>query len=590
MTAWTTSCRLLKPGESLECAFRLSPGEVNGGVRIYPRYLEQAAPGAGFAPEGGLDWLADLPAEEVPLDFVDGQAALTYTPRQAGSYLAEWCVGSERWYRYFAAIDDSYTVLSFSTFFGLDPEPTFHGLGIPLDYRLPAARFTPDDPVGRKLLDYNRRYGELVVPELPDLPDATHAERVRIYGAGLAQARALLPDPRDHRSIRVCMHHDADPGYPRAFAELGVVDHCGLWEANCRPWLGMPEFLYYAAPDDCRKVYQARGGAVVAHQWDFCGSFHFLGPLDWHYGASEGRFELAERCLRDGLDEFRNAAEMSGHPIFVTPLYGGPEKSWGDNPNPAFHAGDDRRGAPAFCEHYLRFIGFDMPKDYRVAFTRSIDMVDYFRRNFAETPRTVFACKTRHPLYDAWWQGALNNYGVVAAAERIPWSTRISTVQRMRETAVLPEKQALLPMKDALSCEYILIEDRERQVRFERECPNPIWWFDYTRETGGDRGSRIEPVETPDVMIVRSQRYSPESGLSITLTMKTDAAFPGYAIALWGVPLDGAAPPEDIHTTARSCTLVRNTDGETHMVLYFDLDPDLELQVLLRRPTADRWA
>lgn len=116
---------------------------------------------------GDLKWLARLPFEQLPLAFAGGQAAVTYTPRQPGSYLAEWRAGDETYYRYFATIDDRYVVLSFSTFFGLDPQPTFHGMGIPLDYRLPVAQFTPDDPVGRNLLDYNRRFGELVVPGIP---------------------------------------------------------------------------------------------------------------------------------------------------------------------------------------------------------------------------------------------------------------------------------------------------------------------------------------------------------------------------------------------------------------------------------------
>ena len=299
---------------------------------------------------------------------------------------------------------------------------------------------------------------------------------------------------------------------------------------------------------------------------------------------------MTERCIRDGLDEFRNAVEMSGHPVFVTPLYNGHEKSWGDNPNPTFHASDDRGGVPAFCERYLRFIGFEITKAYKVAFTRSADMVDYFRRHFTTTPLTVLSCKTRHLLYDAWWQGALNNYGIVSTVERIPWSTLLSTVRKMRATAILPEKQGLLPMKDSLSCEFILIENQQRQIRFERESPNPIWWFDYAREERDDTGSLVTAVETPDVTIVRTQTYSPDTGLTIKLMMKTDATFPGYAIALWGVPIDDTTATEDIHTTGQSYTLVKNTDGETHMVVFFDLKPDVEIDVVLRKPTADRWA
>lgn len=33
------------------------------------------------------------------------------------------------------------------------------------------------------------------------------------------------------------------------------------------------------------------------------------------------------------------------------------------------------------------------------------------------------------------------------------------------------------------------IEEQKRQVRFERECPNPIWWFDYTRSEKGAKST-----------------------------------------------------------------------------------------------------
>ena len=574
---WTTSSRLLKLGESVAFKFRLPPGVVGGGLKIYPRYLEQASPGAAFQPGGDLKWLESLPCEQPPLTFVGGQAAMTYWPKSTGNYIAHWRAGAEDYYRYFSVIGDTYIVLSFATFGGMDPKPTFHGTGIPLDYRYPIAQFSTDDAVCRKLLTYNRVFGDMVVPAIPDRPGGTHSDRVRAYGEGMGKARALLPDPLDHRSIWVEMRHNEDPGYPRAFAEIGVNDHCGLLEANCMPWLGMPEFLYYASQGDCRKVNQEVGGQVVSHQWDFCGSFHFLGPVDWHYAASEGRFDRTERCMTDGLNEFKNLTEMNGRPAFVTPLYGGSEKSWADNPNPLFYAGDHHRGLEPFIERYQRFVAFELPKQYQLVFTRSIDMVDYYRRHFKATPTTVFSSKTKHPLYDVWWLSSLNNHGVLTTPERIPWSTRLSSARKTRYD------------KDPLSCEYIRIEDQTRQIRFERGFPNPTWWFDYTRERRNDKGSLIDAVDTPDVMIVRSQSFSQATGLTIKLIMKTEAVFPGYAIALWGLPIDYRTSPEDIATTAQSYTLVKNVDGETHMILYFDLKPGAEVQVVLRKPKTDRW-
>ena len=91
----------------------------------------------------------------------------------------------------------------------------------------------------------------------------------------------------------------------------------------------------------------------------------------------------------------------------------------------------------------------------------------------ARTPRTVFVSKTDHPLYDMWWLCTWCADGILVPREQIPWDTKPSSVFRVRET--------VQPSKDPLSYEYVLIEDQQRQMRFERECPNPIWWFDYTR-------------------------------------------------------------------------------------------------------------
>lgn len=587
---WTTSSRLLKLGESIEFKFKLPSGLESGELRIYPRYLEQAEPGAAFKPGGDLKWLEKLPSEKPVLIFSGGQAAFNYKPEKTGNYIVRWRAGNEEYYRYFSVIDNTYTVLSFATFFGLNPDPNFHGTGIPLDYRYPIEKFSGEDKVFSELMKYNRYFGELVVPAFPDMPGSSHDERVKVYGEGMSKARSFLPDPLDHRSIRVDMQHKEDPGYVRAFAEIGINDHCGLWEANCAPWIGMPEFLYYSSKNDCRKVNREEEGQVVSHQWDFCGSFHFLGPADWHYAASEGHFDRTKQCMLDGLEEFKTLTEMNGRPVFITPLYGGNEKSWGNNPNEVFQAGDDRRGIVSFIEKYQRFLAFELPKEYKLVFTRSIDMVDFYRRHFKVTPRTVYVSKTRHLLYDAWWtQGSLNNYGVVYTPKRIPWGTRLSTVRKLRETPVFPNKKDFLPLKDPLSCEYILIEDREKQIRFEREAPNPIWWFDYTLETKNEKGGLIKAVETPDVLICRSQSFSKDKGLSIKLTMKTDASFHGYAIALWGLPVDYDTDPKEISTTAKSYLLAKNTEAETHMVLYFDLKPDVEVEVILRKPKADKW-
>jgi len=582
---WTTSSRLLKLGEKIEFAFRLPEGSESGELTVYPRYLEQAKPGKAFIPGGDLSWLRKLPWEKVPLRFTDGKAAVTYQPKETGNYIAEWRIGGESLYRYFSVVRDDYIVLSFSTFWGIESEPTLHGTGIPLDYKLPVDKFQADDPLFIKLLGYNRHYGELIVPEFPDTPDLTQEERTKQYGEGMARVRSLMPDHNDARSIRVVMRHDLDPGYTRTFMQLGVNDHCGLQEANAKPWLGMPEFPYYSSPTDCRKVNQRPNGSVIAHQWDFCGGFHFIGPVAWHYAAAEGDFDAARKCILAGMDEFKGITSMSSHPAFVTPLYDGVMAHPG-YPNAQFREGWDAEPMKQFVAKYQKLVAFDLTKKYKLVFARSIDIVDYYRRHFPVTPRTVSVSKTDHLLYDAWWTGGWGNYGVLGTCERIPWYTSMTNVRKMRERALTPEMEPYVPFKDSLSSEFVLIEDQKRSIRFERESPNPIWWCDYTKQEASPNGSSISATATPDVAVIRSQSYDAESGLTIKLGMETAAEFPDYAIALWGLPIGDESR---IETSARDFVLARNTDGEVHVVLYFDLKPGVEIELSIHKPRAKAW-
>ena len=331
---WRTGPRLLKLGEQIDFEFFVPPAVRAGDLQIFPQYLEHAQP-ADFSPTtGDLGWLQELEHEEIQLTFSGGRALASYTPRAPGSYLARWQAGTETMYRYFAAIEDHWIVLRMSTFVDLETEPTLHATGIPLDYRLPVKRFDPRDPLYVKFLGYHRLFGDAIIPHLPDTPQQTPDERVKQYGEALRRVRSLMPDAQDVRSARVEMHHDLDPGYTRAFMQLDLNDHCGLNEANAKPWLGMPEFPYFASPIDCRKMNQDAGGSVLAHQWDFCGGWHFLGPVSWHYKASSGDWSQAEQCVRRGVAELENLAELSGHPAFAVPLYDGLVGA--GYPNPAF--------------------------------------------------------------------------------------------------------------------------------------------------------------------------------------------------------------------------------------------------------------
>ena len=776
-----TTARLVKLGESITLTLAVPDGLGPGDVRVFPRYLERATPGDAFAAGGTLDWLEALPSEELKPTFVDGSGELAYTPREPGSYLLWWRVVGETLYRYFAVVEDDWVVLRFSAFDGLEPEPTLHATGIPLDYRLPAGRFDQADALCVKLAEYERTYGDQVIPHLPDTPALSHEERLREYGAALARVRELMPDESSVRSVRLEHRHDLDPGYIADLEKLGVVDQCGLWEANAKPWLGMPEFPYFASPVDCRKVDQRPKGAVVAHQWDFCGGWHFIGPVSRHFKAAEGDWPTAERCVAQGAAELANAATLSGHPVFAVPLYDGlvgpgypnpsftygvpdsrqwigdvddvlvvpraltedevrramgegagsvagavaawgfdggtaassePEAvgpvEWTQGPrgkaaslreecaflrtesplaldSDAFTIGlwvrpaakqrtwanivsshnndgatglrgvsieqagdlqnayylivgvgdrwvgtdvvtqlqpeqwqhfavvrdgttithylngsvsatgkvpdtklsratdllrigqwargdvgqDDRM--PRFVDRYQRFVAFELPKRHKLAFARSVDIADYYVRHFHRTPRTVFVSSSDHLLYDMWWLCTWGGQGILVPRERIPWETRVSSV--------LAQRDAGPGLKDPLSSEYILVEDQKRSVRFERECPNPIWWFDYTHQEVGPGGSAITHTRTPDVTVSRPL-WVPEPGdrLRADLRLTSTEPFEDYMIALWGLP-DRFDPVAPIRSNAKDHIVARNLDGEYHLVLVFDLRPETRLWV-----------
>jgi len=236
--------------------------------------------------------------------------------------------------------------------------------------------------------------------------------------------------------------------------------------------------------------------------------------------------------------------------------------------------GDEDNDMLRFVERYQRLMAFELPKQYKVVYARSIDIADYYRRHFDVTPRTVFVSKTDHVMYDMWWLCMWCNRAVLVPRERIPWFTRIPTI--------MDERRTQLYFKDPLSYEYILVEDQRRSIRFERESPNPIWWFDYTTQERGPDGSAISHTETPDCDVLRSPWVRDGRTLSTTLTMDTQAQFADYAIALWDLP-DDFDPDGPIETNAREHILAKNTEGEHHLVLVFDLKPRVEVSVGLRR-------
>jgi len=229
---WTTGSRLLKLGEKIEFSFFLPAGTEPGELSIFPRYLERAHPGKAFVAGGDLAWLGALDSKRLELNFVNGRASVTYQPEASGNYLARWRAGEEVFYRYFAVIEEDWIVLRFSPFMELEPEPTLHATGIPLDYRLPVEQIDLNNPLFQKILGYERHNGDTVIPAFPDTPQMSLEERVKVYGEGLKKVRALLPDGNDARSIRVDMRHTLDPGYTETFMRLGVNDHCGILQKS----------------------------------------------------------------------------------------------------------------------------------------------------------------------------------------------------------------------------------------------------------------------------------------------------------------------------------------------------------------------
>ena len=583
---WITGPRLLGLGEDIQFDFYLPPGVSPSDLVVFPQYLRRAQPHSDFVAGGDLSWLDQLDSQRLPLSFVDGHASLTYQPPAPGNYIARWQAGDAVFYRFFATIEDDWIVLRLSSFIDLDPQPTLHATGIPLDYHLPVERYLPNDPLFQKFLQYHRLHGDAIIPNMPETARMSHEERVTTFRDALQHVRSLLPDANDARSARVEMRalnrydpavHDLDPGYTKALMEVGVNDHCGLWCSNGKPWLGMPEFPYYTSPLDCRKMNQSPVGSVVAHQWDFCGGWHFLGPVDIHYAVAKGDWRKTLPCLRAGMEEAKNLAEMNRRPAFLYPLYEAVVDQLYHGQLREYSEGLDGKPMFQFAERYQRQMAFEFTKEYNLAYARSIDICDYYRRHFTQTPRTVFVSRTDHVMYDMWWQ----NYW--CASERslvtrqtLPWQTGMAHIMAFRR--MFPPVR-----KDPLSCEFILIEDPVRQMRFERECPNPVWWFDYTNQErdGGPQGSSISYVEIPDVEVIRSDWLPDEEGITIKLRMQTAHRIDDYAVALWGLSPSFTGDPSQVRTTAKECILSRNVDGEFHAVLIFDLKPDAELRLTL---------
>jgi hypothetical protein len=131
-------------------------------------------------------------------------------------------------------------------------------------------------------------------------------------------------------------------------------------------------------------------------------------------------------------------------------------------------------------------------------------------------------------------------------------------------------REAVRPSEDPLSYEYILVDDQRRQMRFERDCPNPVWWFDTTHTLREPVGSAISWVNTSDVDIHRSRSTCNGDSRSIRLRMRSQRSFRDYAICPWRLPGPFAGDHPQVKTDAREFILVKDAAGELHLVLMFD--------------------
>lgn len=581
---WTTSSRLLKLGEKIEFHFYLPSSAKAEELTIFANYLERAEPGEAFVAGGDLRWLDALSSTKHRLEFTGGKACFVYQPQTAGNYIARWRAGGETFHRYFSAIEDDGIVLRFSATEDnvAGNEPTLHGTGIPVDYRLKIEQFEPEDPEYQQLLGFHRCYGDTVMPWFEDTPDLTVQQRVKLYGEGLAKVRQMLPDANDARSARVMMRDprytagdpesEFEPGYAETLMELGVADHCGMAANNERPWLGMPSFPFLSSPIDARKPNQQPGGTLVGHQWDFVGGWHFVGPQTLNYMASDGQWSKAAKYMRQGLEELKNLTEMSGHPAFIYPLYDG--YGFESYARGVCLPGFKGEYAPEqFLDQFQRHMAFRFTKEYPLVFARSLDIADYYRRHFEATPRTVFVSKTDDIFFDMWWHCYWWCHRIFITHQKIPAQTRMSELFKFR-------KARPVLFKDPLACEYIIVEDQKRSIRFERECPNPIWWYDYTSQQRGPKGSHLTYSETPDVDVLRKEHWQGDV-LTVELSLTSDATFEDYALAVWDLPTAYVSDRSRIETNAKDFVLAKNKDSGFHMVLFFDLCPQTSLEITI---------
>jgi hypothetical protein len=88
-------------------------------------------------------------------------------------------------------------------------------------------------------------------------------------------------------------------------------------------------------------------------------------------------------------------------------------------------------------------------------------------------------------------------------------------------------------------------------------------------------------TETPDVEVIREDRWQGDT-LTVELRVTTETQFDDYAIAVWDLPTAYVGDRSQIETNAKDYLPAKNKDGEFHMVLFFDLRRETQLQITIR--------
>jgi len=216
--------------------------------------------------------------------------------------------------------------------------------------------------------------------------------------------------------------------------------------------------------------------------------------------------------------------------------------------------------------------GFANPRKYPVVFARLVDYADYFRRNFTQMPTRVVSYVTHDPDYDWLWtnEGCTHAYkGVLKGPIPV-----LQDLRAFRESRKYPNLGA------PVSTEYIWYQSQEFHCRFERACPKPVRYYRMTDTDTIPDGRTMPELDIPDPKM--SVQTSIEADqFEVVFSLSQGEHFADYMLAVWDVPREFARGKID--TNAKECRIIENTDGDVRATLLFDLEPQMQVRLSLRR-------